>query len=104
SRRRHTRFSRDWSSDVCSSDLLHGDHDVAVVEIDPRIVGEKLGRGEVLERLVGRGGRVGLARTKLDVTDDRRWLEPLGPGDRDQIGRASCRGSVESSVEAGAAK
>src|SRR5690606_695617 len=28
SRRRHTRFSRDWSSDVCSSDLTrnHGDH------------------------------------------------------------------------------
>src|SRR5690606_39924562 len=25
SRRRHTRFSRDWSSDVCSSDLLGGD-------------------------------------------------------------------------------
>src|SRR5690606_39402357 len=24
SRRRHTRFSRDWSSDVCSSDLLSG--------------------------------------------------------------------------------
>src|SRR5690606_33228497 len=24
SRRRHTRFSRDWSSDVCSSDLLDG--------------------------------------------------------------------------------
>src|SRR5690606_41069686 len=23
SRRRHTRFSRDWSSDVCSSDLVH---------------------------------------------------------------------------------
>src|SRR5690606_40910772 len=22
-RRRHTRFSRDWSSDVCSSDLVH---------------------------------------------------------------------------------
>src|SRR5690606_40328839 len=25
SRRRHTRFSRDWSSDVCSSDLGLGD-------------------------------------------------------------------------------
>src|SRR5690606_39723422 len=25
SRRRHTRFSRDWSSDVCSSDLVFGD-------------------------------------------------------------------------------
>src|SRR5690606_40008065 len=24
SRRRHTRFSRDWSSDVCSSDLRSG--------------------------------------------------------------------------------
>src|SRR2546429_5354250 len=24
SRRRHTRCSRDWSSDVCSSDLAHG--------------------------------------------------------------------------------
>src|SRR5690606_39559544 len=26
SRRRHTRFSRDWSSDVCSSDLLFSEH------------------------------------------------------------------------------
>src|SRR5690606_41087181 len=25
-RRRHTRFSRDWSSDVCSSDLFLMDH------------------------------------------------------------------------------
>src|SRR5699024_11529741 len=25
SRRRHTRSKRDWSSDVCSSDLLDGD-------------------------------------------------------------------------------
>src|SRR6266511_4991267 len=28
SRRRHTRFSRDWSSDVCSSDLDHLRHRV----------------------------------------------------------------------------
>src|SRR5690606_20981608 len=27
SRRRHTRFSRDWSSDVCSSDLIAEDVD-----------------------------------------------------------------------------
>src|SRR5699024_12213542 len=26
SRRRHTRSKRDWSSDVCSSDLLNGKH------------------------------------------------------------------------------
>src|SRR5690606_40615075 len=27
SRRRHTRFSRDWSSDVCSSDLAEAEAD-----------------------------------------------------------------------------
>src|SRR5690606_39528740 len=45
SRRRHTRFSRDWSSDVCSSDLLvhHAtagprlDDVLPLVEEDPRI-------------------------------------------------------------------
>src|SRR5690606_39444761 len=29
SRRRHTRFSRDWSSDVCSSDLIGYDEGLA---------------------------------------------------------------------------
>src|SRR5690606_39979027 len=29
SRRRHTRFSRDWSSDVCSSDLSAGEQVLA---------------------------------------------------------------------------
>src|SRR5690606_40798549 len=29
SRRRHTRFSRDWSSDVCSSDLYADDFEEA---------------------------------------------------------------------------
>src|SRR5690606_39408464 len=33
SRRRHTRFSRDWSSDVCSSDLSFSN---AFVTITPR--------------------------------------------------------------------
>src|SRR5688572_31123006 len=33
SRRRHTRFDCDWSSDVCSSDLLL---EIAVVESDQR--------------------------------------------------------------------
>src|SRR5207302_4542790 len=33
SRRRHTRFSRDWSSDVCSSDLLLSDFQVSIPEI-----------------------------------------------------------------------
>src|SRR3712207_7267255 len=29
SRRRHTRYWRDWSSDVCSSDLTDGTQDIA---------------------------------------------------------------------------
>src|SRR5690606_40338707 len=33
SRRRHTRFSRDWSSDVCSSDLKH------IFEMECRMAG-----------------------------------------------------------------
>src|SRR5690606_40117096 len=32
SRRRHTRFSRDWSSDVCSSDLYEHHDDVQVAD------------------------------------------------------------------------
>src|SRR5690606_39736825 len=46
SRRRHTSFSRDWSSDVCSSDLLRGgehdldekrrsDHEQGRADVDP---------------------------------------------------------------------
>src|SRR5690606_41197372 len=31
SRRRHTRFSRDWSSDVCSSDLITHDIGEAIL-------------------------------------------------------------------------
>src|SRR5690606_41130736 len=34
SRRRHTRFSRDWSSDVCSSDLYRGEIKVALLNTD----------------------------------------------------------------------
>src|SRR5690606_36931444 len=39
-RRRHTRFSRDWSSDVCSSDLpefLPGDLDLHAIGMGHRI-------------------------------------------------------------------
>src|SRR5690606_23088882 len=39
SRRRHTRFSRDWSSDVCSSDLknnaMRSEPEMPLEELDP---------------------------------------------------------------------
>src|SRR5690606_40151245 len=81
SRRRHTRFSRDWSSDVCSSDLhvgadvLHAPTAteerlslparlIATVPLEPdrRRVRHEIGRASRRERAYGseaavRGGR-----------------------------------------------
>src|SRR3712207_8347694 len=37
SRRRHTRYWRDWSSDVCSSDLSRIDADDLVRDLGPRL-------------------------------------------------------------------
>src|SRR5690606_199945 len=63
SRRRHTRFSRDWSSDVCSSDLLrrktagtavislsYGALIVPVMNTD-RLLGRPLLRRQIMPRL-----------------------------------------------------
>src|SRR5690606_39790476 len=47
SRRRHTRFSRDWSSDVCSSDLVHCNANIQNVIIE--ISGKRLGVTAVLD-------------------------------------------------------
>src|SRR5690606_40734528 len=35
SRRRHTSFSRDWSSDVCSSDLTYSDQETPASSSQP---------------------------------------------------------------------
>src|SRR5690606_40793203 len=100
SRRRHTRFSRDWSSDVCSSDLEEGE-----------AVAADLGDAAAYRR--------------LDVTSEDDWIaaiadaeETFGPvttlinnagildfapiHKQDKIGRASCRERGSSSEVAGA--
>src|SRR5699024_6911065 len=46
SRRRHTRSKRDWSSDVCSSDLEAG-YDVNVVVLDQPLIFEGLKNKDV---------------------------------------------------------
>src|SRR5690606_40443609 len=89
SRRRHTRFSRDWSSDVCSSDLV-------------LVPGRRLGR-------FGAPGVLDVALSGLRAADFSALGVKLssrpagsgwtGPGisllvDADepwQLGRASCR-------------
>src|SRR6266508_6135651 len=72
SRRRHTRWPRDWSSDVCSSDLLLAplaSHD-GVVEI--RRLGTMTGV-EVRSTGERTGAVVCRAARRLGV-----WLRPLG--------------------------
>src|SRR5690606_40010428 len=95
-RGRHTSFSRDWSSDVCSSDLGGGDHhvlrvDVAVNDAE-RLALDVAERVHVLER-----------RGHVDADPERggdRDRTPLAP----QIGRASCGESASSTVDAASAE
>src|SRR5690606_39793177 len=61
---RHTRFSRDWSSDVCSSDLtVHATRSAAGYEIAGRDEGGGPGRGGGAARMAccasGQAQRVG---------------------------------------------
>src|SRR5690606_31183671 len=60
SRRRHTRFSRDWSSDVCSSDLKRNDYTIYCLDYHRLYstsvicVGSKPKRGRPFIRFFGR--------------------------------------------------
>src|SRR5205085_7795049 len=89
SRRRHTRFDCDWSSDVCSSDLALLIASVLSSSARfTRAVAGPVGPGGIARAaalalvLAGVGGRERLSRRPvLDLG------EPLA----DEIGRASCR-------------
>src|SRR5690606_41053260 len=89
SRRRHTRFARDWSSDVCSSDLGADEVDV-----------EHFVVAEAARELGTDGGEeIGPAPVEVDagigvVAADMVAQRLLGEAERidgGQIGRASCR-------------
>src|SRR5690606_40628395 len=89
--RRHTRFSRDWSSDVCSSDLA-GKNEIgaAVAKVEPAFLIEVsiVSRGEQVTALDGTGllwiveileieaiihvDQPGLAGRKLGRSEERR--------------------------------
>src|SRR3954465_16090461 len=79
SRRRHTRLSCDWSSDVCSSDLgplgcveeLGGAFQQGVGR--QRARGDEIGRASCRERVEISGGAVSLKKKKkTQSTDSRR--------------------------------
>src|SRR2546422_6294197 len=92
SRRRHTRCSRDWSSDVCSSDLLG--MQCAVIEFARNVAGL---RDANSSEFVPDG-----PTSVIDLMSDQRKVEEKGgtmrlgayPCVLEKIGRASCRERV----------
>src|SRR5690606_40248564 len=84
SRRRHTRFSRDWSSDVCSSDL-----GAAVAVQQARARQPVAARADAAQdRALARPLAQPVQTARIYAGRDR-----VGPAD--EIGRASCRERVE---------
>src|SRR5207302_8172772 len=96
SRRRHTRFSRDWSSDVCSSDLSRllsqapGTHTCTVATL-PNLGMEQLFDVVVCIAVL----HFAPGRTAFHAWADACWQRLL------EIGRASCRERVWIAVVAG---
>src|SRR5699024_11856601 len=79
SRRRHTRSKRDWSSDVCSSDLAK----------NIAIIGENgSGKTSLFETIYQRGPSI-----DCSPKSEMAYYQQLSYQDMyDEIGRASCRG------------
>src|SRR5260370_10730208 len=52
SRRRHTRFKCDWSSDVCSSDLTWRDEEAVVQwrNVEAHLSAQRAGRDKIFKR------------------------------------------------------
>src|SRR5690606_40686431 len=76
SRRRHTRFSRDWSSDVCSSDLGLAGRDVADVYYCTLL--QHLGCTAASHETAVVFGDDLASAPRAERTDDRRLREVLG--------------------------
>src|SRR5690606_39404859 len=95
---RHTRFSRDWSSDVCSSDL---NQEAVALYIDFWILGDAAREfpndSWEKHRALAVGNEIVNAFKKGDQESIKkcRKLAQQIIGDKVEIGRASCRERVE---------
>src|SRR5690606_40430498 len=89
SRRRHTRFSRDWSSDVCSSDLGGAPEeasDTAPVETESVVID---GSAVVIDPTGGDAQAVADALS-APAEENAAAADEATP-EETQIGRAACR-------------
>src|SRR3712207_8096241 len=87
SRRRHTRYWRDWSSDVCSSDLRGEDHVggdplAAAVEC-PELAGQHVHGADQQDRMPGEA--IDPDPVEVHPSPEQR-AEVFEPGDRDVVG------------------
>src|SRR3546814_17570698 len=82
----------DWSSDVCSSDLLARDCDVVDVAFAQTRVGDAHEFGALAEIL--EGAAAGITHRGLHAADHLVNDVLRGALERHQTGRASCRESV----------
>src|SRR5437870_7457339 len=89
SRRRHTRWPRDWSSDVCSSDLSY----LKVLGVIENMSSFTCEHGSTYT-LFGEGGGQALAADIGVPLIGQVPLEPAVSAANDEIGRASCRERV----------
>src|SRR5690606_40468706 len=91
----HTRFSRDWSSDVCSSDLGRDNITAIVVELSAPLTPEGHHRIWPIYEVARTSSLFqGLADLELATVVERVQVLPLQAGEalvRDKNGRASCR-------------
>src|SRR5256886_1653797 len=103
SRRRHTRFDCDWSSDVCSSDLSVPVHRIASSFLTaPELLGvlrrlERRGKYETAHRAKQRVGQVvryAIATGRAERTSGRRGRTPIGATGLRPPRRAPRRGMV----------
>src|SRR5690625_6974928 len=79
SRRRHTRWPRDWSSDVCSSDLYHPAMRIGMMTKSPATVQVPTGLSNAISTTMN---------TSATSTNQLEY------GAKGKIGRASCRERV----------
>src|SRR5258707_3847834 len=86
SRRRHTRYWRDWSSDVCSSDLGRG----ALAEARPIVDDGEAGRATRHDGEIDLAVRTDGADVVVMREQRARGVEFFAV----EIGRASCRERV----------
>src|SRR5690606_41518127 len=86
SRRRHTRFSRDWSSDVCSSDLSF-----AMIQVD--VAAADHGEGIVAAEVAGARARGHGLLAGVDQRSEERRVGKEGRS-RGSRGERRKRGGV----------